>query len=501
MLEKSERDVHRLLSSSKSQILERGDRGETPLHIATSWPKGVELLLELGGDVAFSIIDAKDLDGYTPLDYACLLRQPRSARLILDAGAIIDLENMKVIEKTPRHAMNSAQCGEIINIFVGELAKRRKLLLELAMTHLEEKDLAILSIRDISLPQDCAFEIIQLLRGQQVDLPSSFQTVRPGSIYHSPFMSVGLAKALFGAGFDQTNIAFGGFTPLMTVDLRMLTHRRHLESTLDLVMWFEEHGADLFARIPAHYEETNSGNETSAPQFAVIHYIGYVLGEGSYRAHIPESDETRVGQLRRLLSYEIKDPCNCYCSPGGCTPAALFARGMLYSKLRSGEKWPSLKALKDPDFRPIYFEKTLMGGLELLDATINGATYHLIAETILRVATFNRLGMKHTCCRYTYYKADDDEPVQRIRQGNYQLVEIMDSAEIHEIQEEDRDQVVFLESLMKEFSAMLQHKVMPFSKLFYDWWKRMDEIDAEYNEVPRSDIEAIQDIGVVLTQE
>ena len=453
-----------------------------------------------------SIIEAMDLDGRTPLDYAQLLGQANSARLLLDAGAIIDLEDTKTIENVPVTGWNAAQKDDIIALLAGELAARRKQLMHFAITRLTEKDITNFHLRERAMLQECALEVVELLRSQHVNIPACFHTVRPGSIYHTLFMSATLAEALFNVGFDNTNIALDGFTPLMMIGLGWLTHRRGLEATLDLVAWFEEHGADIHTQIPVTaIQTTTASTEPVMPRFEVIHRIGFAVGAGCYRTHILESDWRRISQLRRLIGDESTDSCDCYCARGGCTPAALFARGMFSSYRNSGwnPKWPLLQGMNSQKSGRSALESTIRGGLELLDSITREGECPPITETIVRVSTFDRLGMIHTCCSYTEDRSwyDDNELAQKIRDGKYQLVEVMDPADIDEIREEDRHLAVLLESLMEEFVAKLRQRDLLFSEFFYEyWWGRMDEIEQEREEILDSDRQAMRDIGVILDE-
>jgi len=503
LVRKSETTVRQLLCSSKNLVSEKGRRGETPLHVATTWPKGLELLLELGGDVARSLIDMADLDGYTPLDYACLLDQPGSANILLGAGGSIDLENLAMLEISPEAPLYSEPLSDdIVILFAEELAKRRKLLLHLALTHLRENEIAAFNLREQSLLQEHAFDVIQLLRRQHIDIPRCFRTVRRGSIYHSPWMSEILADALFNVGFDHTNVVVEGFTPLMTVSLQRLIYRRGLGPALDLITWMEEHGADIHAQIPTPSRETATmATETSRSRFEVIHRIGYFLGYTSYASVSANLDRRHNRQLQRIIVDEPNDACNCYCAPGGCTPAVLCARALLGRYASIYQRRTTVQYMDHWSKRTL--DRILRDGLRFAGLMIKGENSHPLVEAILRVATFNRLGMKHTCCIYPpWFAADGDDLIQMIREGHYQIVEVMDSAEIDEIQQEDRYLEIQLQKLVEEFLAKFRDGDVAFLDFFYGyWWTRMDEIEREHGGIPDSELQAIRDIGVALDGE
>lgn len=90
-------------------------------------------------------------------------------------------------------------------------------------------------------------------------------------------------------------------------------------------------------------------------------------------------------------------------------------------------------------------------------------------------------------------------PTQAILQGKYKIIDILDPEEIAEIQEEDQHLAARLDGLVAEFNAKFMELGQPFSEFFLGyWWSRMDEVDAEKDELSREDMEAIREAGVVL---
>ena len=147
--------------------------------------------------------------------------------------------------------------------------------------------------------------------------------------------------------------------------------------------------------------------------------------------------------------------------------------------------------------RPIG-EKNLRRVIELLDTVIKDTESQHIAEAIIRVSTFTRLGMNHTCCTYDHSE-EGCEVGREILDGEYRLVRVMDPTDINEIREEDRHLASLLENLMEEFEMKLKQQDMSFKEFFYEyWWRRMDEVEQEREEIPDADLQAMRDIGVIL---
>ncbi|KAH7170197.1 hypothetical protein EDB81DRAFT_774690 [Dactylonectria macrodidyma] len=342
--------------------------------------------------------------------------------------------------------------------------------------------------------QEQAFEVVKTLQKLSIPFPRHFQGVQPGSIYHSREMSVTLAEELFKAGFERTNILFHGFSPLMTVSLRGLDERRNLEGTLGLVTWFSDHGADLNCPIP-WVACTTTPSSCGSRRYQVIHRLADEMGFSNHTSRIPSNEQLYIAPLCRILGDTTVDPCNCYCAPQGCLPSSLFSRSM----------WTYYVWLNMPKkMVTSWHDHHLQSGVRLIQYATS--SHKIPAEAIMaiiRLSTFTRLGMKHTCCSYTEcYGEEDGSPTEEIYYGEYQIIEIMDPDDIEEIQEEDRHLALRLDALVEEFDAKFVELGQTFSEFFWGyWWSRMNEVDAEKDELSYEDIAAIQEAGVVLENE
>lgn len=104
----------RILHTSNLPILEKAVAGETPLHLSASWPNGIHLLLELGGETTRTVIDAEDSHDDAPIHYALRLGQLKSVQLLLDAGSKISLENTRNTEESESLGYPTAQSDQVI---------------------------------------------------------------------------------------------------------------------------------------------------------------------------------------------------------------------------------------------------------------------------------------------------------------------------------------------------------------------------------------------------
>lgn len=492
-----EPEVRRLLSRSHSYILENTRRGESPLHIATPWPKGVEILLDLGGEAIEDILDALNAFDESPLDYALQLGQPRSVQLLVDANAEIDLEETLNMETTATRYTNLPQFDEIINILCQALAARREEMLGFALEWLPDHEISRLRLRDQIMLQDTAFETSEALLDQISYLPRCFGNVKPGSIYHSACLSMNLAQQLLSVGFQNPNTTFHGFTPLMTVDLYDLTHRRFLEGTVDLVSWFLGQGTELHSSIPVSgLEGITAQSTTHLSDFKAVHRIADAYGDGLYRSSITADDRLRIGHMLHVITcnHASADPCICYCSLDGCTPPTLFIRALL-----ANHRWSEF-------YETPRLAEVLHQGIVLMSIFLSSdwdLPVNVVAD-VFRVMTFHHLGMKHTCCKYKRQnlEAKIDGVTEAILVGEYKVVKIMDPEEVDEIQEEDRHLAIHLEALVAEFTARYNEQKVSCHDFFFGyWWQRMDEVEAEKDEAWTDDVGSIREIGVILDGE
>ncbi|KAH6987109.1 hypothetical protein EDB80DRAFT_782491 [Ilyonectria destructans] len=499
ILQESEADVRRLLSTTKSVVLERARGGESPLHLSVPWLRGINLLLELGGDAIQDDIDAEDVKGGTPLDYALHLGLYESAKLLLNANAWIDVERAYDIEKNRRSDVKHSD--GIVSFLCQLLASRRKELSSIALEWMTNEEATTFNLRRHHVLQEEAFDVAHALQKRHIDIPDYFQNIHPGSIYHYQWMNADLAKALFRAGFDHTNVCLLGFSPLMTANLSKLAQRRGPSAVLELVDWFVNHGANLGDLIPDSACNRQPSSKFKAHGFRLIHRVSYVIGYIVCNPQTWLDDKVCFQQGLQMLNHPVRDSCKCFCVRDGCSPASLFARGMWEQE----KLW---RSLKNPESHTI---GGFRGGVQyFLSFGIARETTSSIVSEIIRVSTFNRLGMKHTCCRYThrcyghdgYYSFSGQEywhVAHEIMDGEFQLVHVPEDDEIVEIQDEDKHLAARLDTLVEEFEAKFEELGQSLVDFFYGyWWEKMDEIENEADELSQEDVEAIQDTGVIL---
>lgn len=496
LLEKWEAQVCDILarSDAKDYLTTRGKLGETPLHVSTCWPRGMELLLRLGRDTVAGIIDAEDDNGCTALDYALKLNEPECVRMLLDSSAEMNLE---AIRNIARWEMTSRQVA-VTPILAQALARRREKLLCLVNEHIRgSMDSHDSSMKKEILVQEDAFELVQALRKNGVNLPKELRTVQPGSVYHCAYMNDETAESLLSAGFSHTNVDFHGFTPMMTIDLVGLSHRyetkiMYSHSALSLVDWFLDHGEDLSRPIPADaFTQRTASRDEISHEIRLVHHIASEMGR-SMRYQTAFGSERHTPILQRILTSPVPDSCECLCTQNGCSAASILSR----------EVWKLANGTKTPGELSVFDRTTWRIVMDLLTSRLSdhpGARQ--FASNFIRVSTFERLGMSHTCCKFMEnsgkYEGPDNGVTFAILKGEYKMVEVMDHEDVVEIQEEERFLAESLEALMVEFENKYEELVLPLSDFFLTyWWTRMGEFDAGSN-VSGEELEALRRTGAM----
>lgn len=481
---------------AKRHFLTRGKIGETPLHVATSWPRGMELLLHLGGEIVSTIIDAEDDNASTALDYALKMNEPDCVKMLLDSSAEMDLENMQNIEKWEQGREKWA----IIPILTHSLAERRQELSHFAARSINRQpDIDNFNIKEGVILQEDAFELVQTLLAIGINVPKRFRKVQPGSVYHSAHMNVEMAESLFSSGFNHTTVEFLGFTPLMAVDLVALSRRHQAANllgfdpgALDLVDWFLSRGEDLETPLPASSLILGPGCEDMPQGPRLAHRVASELGR-CLRWPLALSGDRCTSLLSKILTSSATDSCSCLCTQDGCSAASVFSR----------ELWGSIRGGNAPHEQPSLGQESVRMIMDLLTRRLSGHPgARQFASSLFRVSTFERLGMSHTCCRFVENSAKYDCPdsgvALAILRGEYKLVESMDPEDVAEIQEEDRYLAKILEALVQEFDAKFEESGLPLGDFFRSyWWVRMDEVEVE-NKVSKEELEVLRRTGVVL---
>lgn len=422
--------------------------------------------------------------GDTALSLAISLRVVDSIRLLVNSGAKLGrtyLEHGKM-RFFSQGSNSDTITKKIICILVRVFAQRRKELLSFALRHLPMNHITSLQLQDKKILDHEAQWVLKLLKlynihfpsylgDSESDLSNEFNGVgvnecihhvirrinedRGDSVYHFGNIEPFIAQKFWDERFRRIVKDRWSYTPLMTISFDYLSfvglkYLNLLVYRLDMIAWFEEHGENI-------HSWHRFSNDESGPQFATIHQLVHMLGRCLYFPSEITLSQHNKGYLENLLSDRIEDACTCLCSEGGCTPASIFIRTSL-------------------GCHPMFIKEYMTDYIVDLPErpTLD----------IIRVITFEDLGIKHTCCNFDGRK-----------------VEPMDIDEAKEIRAEDRYLAVQLNGLMAEFTSQLQDTHLPLARFITENWEpRMELWRNERDEITEEDRQEFQEIGVWLQE-
>lgn len=481
---RSERDVEQILQNSPQSIHEQNARCQTPLHLAYNWPKGITLLLRHGGR---ELVNREDSEGHLPLSYSCASKCLEAVELLLGADSALYpmVGNYGVYE-----AAINRSTDEIMTHLETALIDRRTRLHTLAITKLSRTDLEELDIADDRFLDEKAYDLYKALELRNVFIPSALRT--PGirtTLFHIVKLSPSLSESLYKRGFiDLDGIDVAGLTPLMRIDGACL---ENLKPALQRFSWLVSKGADP-GRKPDKFEGMRRDASTTA-----AHHICAWVGRAVYEPHrhnpnwgLREISRTwlfgaldDLGEdcqllLKRLISSKLCDDCICACSGHGCTPATMMLKGVA-EWLAYGQYlgFPSLINAIEQRLRMIEWVDDLLGHRH--------EAWQWLSSEIIRYATFEGLGLTHTCCAIDKY--------------GYAMPTPMDGLEVAEIRDEERLSISRLETLVAEFEEKYIELGVPVSEFLKGYWRaRMDEVPEEEEPLDEEEIARIRNVGVVI---
>lgn len=475
------------LKHCPTSIDEPNEVGHTPLHLASNWPPGLSLLLSHRADV-----EKTAQYGQKPVELAMLYGCAESMQLLLKAGCSFELNGdpeeinniftfAATLCRTPVSELPaSTPCHnylEIMRIVIKELASRQ--------------GEVISSMMDVPIPTRSKVSMSdngQHFRSGTAQAGASDSSLReeaPQSqnilrhmrtVYHWPLLTVKVANELWNAGFRDIDVPDEYYmTPLMMIGGGDSFPPMDINEVIEIAFWLHQKGASLHR--PWNARITAARSERRAIHFVAVavkrcfmpqYFEGVTTaGEQSYPAameHLIDNLSPDCRQfLQKVLLDNSLDDCLCACSGHGCMPMTYLLKHTICF-------WPNENEA------------------ELASAWIcrwffeNIPTEHLPTVTnqeILRLITFEKLGLGHTCCwLYLLFDIDTLEP-----------------EEVAEIRDEDHEGIELLESLLSEFEERRGDQDI---KSFIDgyWSTRMEEVLAARDK-ESVDRTGMREIGVV----
>lgn len=379
------------------------------------------------------------------------------------------------------------------------LRVRRQRLGNLVNTTLPPSSIERLNMSPDKLLDHKASLAIAMLKENEIPVPRSLISVEPEgkTVYHIDHLTINQARSLWRAGFRDINeLDESGLSPLMGQGV-FASPYGEFQARLEHIAWFLSKGADLH-RLQRYAFRTTKDVEIGQwrtfsyittdirSSIRALHYIANYLGNSMVNSFNDLNDlhqqslsfgSSAKKILCDILSDTMRDACCCACSSGGCAAIGFTLKDPLeYAR----SHWTSPKSRVEKVLHYTQFIAEL--------SQIEDSKTTWVRSEMIRIITFERLGLKHTCCSEGSFHS---------HRGRV-IAELGDEEDKEEIRQEQQEQVERLESLIIEFEDKYQELKIPFNKFLNGYWHtRMKEFLRE--EVP-VDREQLSRIGVVMDE-
>jgi hypothetical protein len=250
------------------------------------------------------------------------------------------------------------------------------------------------------------------------------------------------ARLAFDLGFVDIDVADNsGFTPLVS---HLNSHSRYLSwNVIRLIEWLVKHGANYSALMPYTKGSSNDERE-SAPAHTIAHAILDKM--------CPPLDSYTGKLVETLCAICIRDECCCGCADPviGCTPSLVLIK----------------RAFDDCSGNVTAVSKFL----ERIDLYLD----QIRSDELIRLLTFEALGLRHTCC--LHYNSAPWDWTERVQ-------------DFDELREEDSTRLEGLETLVDEFTYWFQNYPLSIAMFIRTLWTDRMAEDLEDMEYTDSDSE------------
>jgi hypothetical protein len=486
ILRRDEQEVTRILRDKPSSVKELNLCKQSPMHFASPWPRGIELLLCAG---AVDLVYLADEYGWLPISYCIHSKDGSEAslELLINAGSPLSSPTWNRDWEEVLEICYGRSLDVVPAYIVRGLQDRRRKLYELAKSKLSAEIWAKLDLPDDRLLDARAAEVQNILVEMDIEIPNSITVPRMrGTVYHSLVLNTAYANQLWDAGFrdiDAYNAL--GFTPSMRLSYSG-------DADVACPIWLVDHGADPL-RAYIHQSKDDACVKEAVASITALHFIGFSLGiyisvfaldmlnaHGKQKPNRQElldiSYKHSLRTFNLMMTKGSSDDCCCACSPSGCTPfTTQFKLALSWRRYVSVHQ--DLGRLR----RWLFFRLT-----DLHSSNTRTKPMQLnIAEEIIRFETFKALQLTHTCCKLSGL-------------GGKRL---FSSEEVQEIRDIERDTLELHEDLVSEFCHKFQELGVTLLSFRRDYWKpRMKEVLKQHKSEEGESIDRLREMGVVLKE-
>ena len=446
------------------------------------------------------------LEQHKPIEYAVLHGCTETVQQLLRAGCSFDLRGswfkphnvfafaVQVLQVRPWRLRNLTLYNnyfEIVKIIIQELVlRRRNLVCKILNAPLVFQ--SRVSIPDSDQILDSGTVQAETFLHSVDHTAPQVQSILSGShtVYHCPFLTVKVANELWSAGFREVDVPDGNDeTPLMVLEAE------HMIDIIQYAFWLHQKGASIRRPYPAtlrshtrHIGKRVLRSERRATHFIVTGLKTYIVKEAMLHPQHYIREDRKAGTMfgfdlparleplidglsldcRRFLDEimldDSPDNCLCACSGHGCLPITCFLKDRKPFTMDYNE-----------EIQEKFVSQWILHWL--YDNVSSGRFPTTVNREIVRLKTFEYLGLRHTCCRYgrSFWAVDTEDP--------------------DEIRDEDREGIQLLKSLLSEFEKELGDEDV-ISFLYGYWVSRMEEVlTARDKDV---DVAGMKEAGVIV---
>lgn len=500
VLSRSEPQLLAAVENHFDQIDEPSFLQLSPLHLSVGWPYGIDALLKHGAK-----LDVTDQNGYNPVDHAIYRPCSKSLKLFETADiALHEQLNLAIYLEYLASSQDRSMRAGIVDIMIRMEANRRRRLQSLLNDSLPERESCSLLFCEDRILDEQAPAAKAALEQHQGSIPI---WLRPGydhgTVYHlCAFQTVRVLNTFWEAGFRDVNgLDRIGQTPLMAMKFVAMT----FENVLENLAWFENKGVNLHEKIHHLHKKSRIQVDSElkglylSSGHTVVHYVCHSLPDrpdwicsASEPGRIYEFGFSRLSEgsqayLRRIFSGNIQDACQCRCSSAGCQALHMLFKRMFQKPWRCEGELKELLSFIQP----------------------NGMNFNEMLSEIVRIWTFEKLNLTHTCCqrRRCIFNEENNKFILISFENrglypsygnNERLILVpLESEEIREIYEEEQEDLELLETLLVEFEQRRKELGYPSIGEFMAgyWQTRMEEVLSERKPM---DYDKIRELGVVL---
>ncbi len=433
--------------------------------------------------------------------HACVYRNEACLKLFLDNGCSLSFPDYTHFHEALCYG--SARQRELL---ITELARRRTELQSQAcsagMPALDSCS-ANGSILDAK-----AGDVVAWLQKRGISVESSFYPPRSGKTVFHPTLGkvftlpLEISEELYVTGFcDVDAFDEAGITPLAEVIPHLAT-----QPEFDCVAWLCTKGADvkrehsccqscgptvrkrlldwLAERVGILISETYLADTKQSGFAGLVSWMEPISMAMTIRCY---SSSASYELIHLVLADDFADQCVCACSTEGCsTIHQLYMGFQNETRAFSHSRNHSESRSRLSFFRKLVITVTELAAWRDVDEEVQTR----LSRQLLRMCTFDALGLTHTCCSsHGFYPIWHESAAWK------------DRDEVAEIMEEESVLIGRLEEVMKELESQLDGPNASFDDFMEDYWEPLMEIELQLGLetiIDEDEVKQVEAIGVIV---